>query len=203
MKRLAIFIICNVFLILPTSNSFAHAFVTDSFPKSNETVTAIPARVWIEFDGNLATLDGHDLNKLLVYDASGKRIDAGDFQVGGARLSVGVKHQASGKIRMSFRVVSEDGHPVEGEIIFKSSFVSAETSAATPTKKNLIDSKSKTKLSAVVKPKSSSKPAIAKPKDFPKESESALKEHLGHLIEFIVAGTAIFIWSRIRQRRNL
>ena len=42
-----------------------------------------------------------------------------------------------------------------------------------------------------------------KPKDFPKKPESALKEHLGHLIEFIVAGIAIFIWSRIRVRRNL
>ena len=188
--------------MFPTYSSFAHAFVTDSFPKSNATVTEIPSRVWVEFDGNLATLEGHDLNKLYVYDVSGKRIDAGDFLVGGARLSVGIKTQAGGNIRMSYRVVSEDGHPVEGEVIFKSSFVGTETSASSPAKKNSSDSKNQTKLPAVVKTTSSSKPAIAKPKDFPKKPESALKEHLGHLIEFIVAGIAIFIWSRIRLRRE-
>jgi methionine-rich copper-binding protein CopC len=198
MRKFLSLIFLGLLAYFSTYPSFAHAFVTDSFPKVNTSVSQIPDKVWIEFDGNLTVFEGHEVNKLYVYDSNGIRIDDGKFQTGGARISVGIIAQATGKIRMNYRVVSEDGHPVEGELFFTSTFpLKSETPRNLEASKasKMATIKSKVKSS----PKSDSLKTVSRPVESP---ENSLKEHLPHIIEFILAALMIFLWSLVRKYRN-
>jgi methionine-rich copper-binding protein CopC len=197
MKKLLNLLFTVFLLAIPTQSAFAHAFVTDSFPKVNTSVSQIPSRVWIEFDGNLAVFDGHEVNKLFVYDSNGNRIDDGKILVGGARISVGIKVQARGQIRMSYRVVSDDGHPVENELFFNSNFP---LESKTPESKSSANTKAPTNVIKVKEtPKASGDKSV---KIDTKKPESLLKEHLPHLIQFLFAAFLIFVWSLVRKKRN-
>ena len=102
----------------PTSAS-AHAILTNSFPAVNGEVPSIPAKVWLEFDGNLTQLVGKKINHIYLDDAQGKPISILKDYVGGARITAELKpSKITGRVRVSWRVVSEDGHPVTGQMFF-------------------------------------------------------------------------------------
>jgi methionine-rich copper-binding protein CopC len=62
---------------------------------------------------------GKNPNVITVTDSKKKRVDAGESLVGGARLSTRIKQGLKpGKYLVSYRVVSEDGHPVQGSFSF-------------------------------------------------------------------------------------
>lgn len=97
----------------------AHASYSDSNPKARSTISKLPKLVWVEFDGNLITIADKQTNFLTVKNRKGKELSNGKPFVGGARVSVNIKNRsATGKIRVSWRVVSEDGHPVSSSLTF-------------------------------------------------------------------------------------
>jgi len=100
-------------------NAGAHASYSDSNPKARSTISKLPKLVWVEFDGNLITIADKQTNFLTVKNRKGKELSNGKPFVGGARVSVNIKNRsATGKIRVSWRVVSEDGHPVSSSLTF-------------------------------------------------------------------------------------
>ena len=106
-------------LFLQPPSAWAHAQLSDSYPKNNAVLQSMPTEVWIEFDGNLTEIDGANVNTLLVRDTSGKELQASRATVAGARIITKISNATgTGKIIASYRVVSEDGHPVEGAISF-------------------------------------------------------------------------------------
>jgi copper resistance protein C len=97
----------------------AHASYSDSNPKARSTISKLPKLVWVEFDGNLITIADKQTNFLTVKNSKGKELSDGKAFVGGARVSVNIKDRsATGKIKVSWRVVSEDGHPVSSFFTF-------------------------------------------------------------------------------------
>ena len=73
----------------------------------------------MEFDGNLITIADKQTNFLTVKNSKGKELSEGKAFVGGARISVKIKDRnATGTIKVSWRVVSEDGHPVSSFLTF-------------------------------------------------------------------------------------
>ena len=106
-------------LILGAPNANAHAILTDAFPKPKSVVSALPQKIWVEFDGNLIVLTGKKTNYLLLTDSKGKTIPRLNSYVGGARLTIEIAPNAMiGKVIETWRVVSEDGHPVTGSTYF-------------------------------------------------------------------------------------
>ena len=102
-----------------TQGAHAHALVTSSVPAKNQIVKVLPSLVWIEFDGDLLSLDDKQIHKITVTNSRKKRVDIGGPIVGGARISTKLKAGLpAGKYFVSYRVVSEDGHPVEGSYSF-------------------------------------------------------------------------------------
>ena len=74
----------------------------------------------MEFDGNLIRIADKKTNYLTVKNSKGKELSDGKALVGGARISVKIKDRsATGTIKVSWRVVSEDGHPVSSFLTFK------------------------------------------------------------------------------------
>ena len=100
-------------------NANAHAQLTSSVPRKNQTIKVLPGLVWLEFDGNLLSFGDKQINRLTVTNAKKVRVDVGGSIVGGARISTKLKTGLPhGKYLVSYRIVSEDGHPVAGSYSF-------------------------------------------------------------------------------------
>ena len=112
-------VLISTSLILAPSWAEAHGQFVSSNPKANSTISKLPKLVWVEFDGNLITIADKQTNFLTVKNSKGKELSDGKAFVGGARISVNIKDRsATGKIKVSWRVVSEDGHPVSSFLTF-------------------------------------------------------------------------------------
>ena len=106
-------------LALIPSWAEAHGQFVSSNPKTGSTLSKLPKLVWVEFDGNLITIADKQANFLTVKNSKGRELSDGKAFVGGARVSVNIKDRsATGKIKVSWRVVSEDGHPVSSSLTF-------------------------------------------------------------------------------------
>ena len=208
MRRISITVLIFIGLLLfNNAAANAHAQSTDSFPKNRATLAKMPAQVWIEFDGNLTELEGADVNTLIVKDEAGRSLHVGTARVAGARIyaTVGVL-DATGRVTANYRVVSEDGHPVEGSIYFT---VTAESQPASP-----LPSHSSTVTTA---PEKVEEKQISEPSTEPTISANVTKEpvtssekhsdhnffqrHTTHFIEFAFGFAVIGIWFLLDRRR--
>jgi hypothetical protein len=58
-------------------------------------------------------------NQLIVSDASGNRIDSGNSSISGDSISTSINQTSpEGDYLVAFRIVSQDGHPIEGSFSF-------------------------------------------------------------------------------------
>jgi methionine-rich copper-binding protein CopC len=107
-------------LLLGTSEvAQAHGSFVTSNPKAKSKVSKLPKVVWVEFDGKLITIADKQTNFLTVKNSNGRVLSDGKAFVDGARISVNLKDRsATGKIKVSWRVVSEDGHRVSSFFTF-------------------------------------------------------------------------------------
>ena len=106
-------------LALIPSWAEAHGQFVSSNPKAGSTLSKMPKLVWVEFDGDLITIADKQTNFLTVKNSKGRELSDGKAFVSGTRVSVNIKDRsASGKIKVSWRVVSEDGHPVSSFLTF-------------------------------------------------------------------------------------
>ena len=97
----------------------AHGSFVSSNPKPKSIVSKLPKVIWVEFDGNLITIADKQTNFLTVKNRNGRVLCDGKAFVDGARVSVNLKNRsATSKVKVSWRVVSEDGHPVSSFFTF-------------------------------------------------------------------------------------
>jgi methionine-rich copper-binding protein CopC len=81
-----------------------------------------PSQVWIEFDGELQIIEGEVVNTLRVTDSTGLVVSSEEAVIEGAKISTQVSDQSVGGVfTVQYRIVSEDGHPVEGSYTFEAS----------------------------------------------------------------------------------
>jgi copper resistance protein C len=81
-----------------------------------------PSQVWIEFDGELQLIEGEVVNTLKVTDSTGLAVSSEEAVIEGAKISTQVSDQSVGGVfTVQYRIVSEDGHPVEGSYTFEAS----------------------------------------------------------------------------------
>jgi len=93
-----------------------------SFPDQFANVNPIPTEVWIEFSGDLQTLDGEAVNSLEVVDSTGIAVNFEDPIISGGRITTKVSGQsAPGVFTVKYRVVGDDGHVIEGDHTFNAS----------------------------------------------------------------------------------
>jgi methionine-rich copper-binding protein CopC len=113
------FALIGLFTILPMPLAQAHAVLVFSNPAIDAHLAVMPTTVEVEFDGNLISLGSAKTNVLSVEDSQGNQVDDGNTKVAGPLVTVGIKNpRATGLFTVSWRVVSSDGHPVEGSYQF-------------------------------------------------------------------------------------
>ena len=119
MKKLTTIIISVLLIFAGMQSADAHAQLSLSNPTKNQIVRTLPSLVWLEFDGDLLSFGDKQINTITVTNSKKKRVDIGGPIVGGARISTRLKANLSaGKYLVSYRIVSEDGHPVQGTYSF-------------------------------------------------------------------------------------
>ena len=93
-KTLVLFLVsCLAVLAIPSSS--AHVTIVSSFPEQFGNVNPIPTQVWIEFSGELQTLDGQAVNTLEVIDSTGIAVNYEDPMISGARITTKVSGQSA------------------------------------------------------------------------------------------------------------
>lgn len=114
---------CALFLIFPASPALAHDSLKSSSPAKNAQVSS-PKEIELEFTASVK------FPFVVLHDAAGKEIGLGEPRLDGPLVLADVPQPLPpGSYVLAWRVVSSDGHPIEGEIPFG---VRGSSSTATP-----------------------------------------------------------------------
>ncbi len=122
-------------LFVPISGAAGHASLTSSDPADGAELAVAPEEVTLTFSEELL----NELVEVSILDASGELVMATEAEQtpppGTAVMVPWPTDLPAGQYSVAFRVVSEDGHPVTGQVTFsyaETLAASEPTEAATP-----------------------------------------------------------------------
>ena len=115
MKKLLVLVI-SLFFIAPAS---ARTSLVSSTPESGAVLDEVPAEVRLKFNEDLLLVDSRNPNRIEVVNGIGQVV-SGMTVVEGPEIftALDLSFEPSGEYSVKYRVVSADGHPVEGEYQF-------------------------------------------------------------------------------------
>ncbi|MDG9675815.1 copper resistance protein CopC [Micromonospora sp. DH14] len=104
-----------VALLIPASPAWAHNTLRSAAPVQESTLSSAPTEIVLEFVERLDPT----FTTIVLTDAAKRKVPTGDPVVGGAKGSVQVSEALpNGTYTVAYRVVSTDGHPVQGSYPF-------------------------------------------------------------------------------------
>ena len=116
-KKILVCAIASLFAFPITA--FAHGEMVQATPAAGSNVLTAPQDVSIEFDGKLQTIGNAVVNLITVTDNQGQIISSPTSVVEGSKISTRLQlTDITGLVSVHYRIVSEDGHPVEGDYSF-------------------------------------------------------------------------------------
>ncbi|TRZ73972.1 MAG: copper resistance protein CopC [Streptomycetaceae bacterium] len=119
-KKILVLFAAVLLSLSSTSLAFAHGDVVSSSPAADSTLIAAPTKISIEFDGKLQTIGNAQVNSITVTDNHGQIISNPQSVVDGTKISNRLLlTDVTGLVSVHYRIVSEDGHPVEGDYSFR------------------------------------------------------------------------------------
>ncbi|MDI3328537.1 MAG: copper resistance protein CopC [Alicyclobacillaceae bacterium] len=122
-----------LFGVLAPAVAWAHAYLVKAAPAPNSILLAPPERIQLWFSEPVESQFAH----IEVLGPDGKRVASGPLTVDpadGTSLVLLLKEKSkNGTCTVHWRVVSADGHPVEGNFVFSVGVVSAEPAAGKET----------------------------------------------------------------------
>ncbi len=99
--------------------AFAHGAMVQATPAVDSNVFTAPTEVSIEFEGKLQIIGDTKVNSIEVTDSQGRLISSPASLVEGNKISTKLQlTDITGLVSVHYRIVSEDGHPVEGDYSF-------------------------------------------------------------------------------------
>nr|WP_225853827.1 copper resistance CopC family protein [Micromonospora sp. AMSO31t] len=102
-------------LLVPAAPAAAHNSLRAASPAADARLTAPPARVTLEF---LQTVDPA-FTTIVLSDAQRRKVPTGDAAIAAATVTVPITGTLpNGAYTVAYRVVSADGHPVQGSYGF-------------------------------------------------------------------------------------
>ena len=119
MKATRILIAASLILAVTTTPAIAHTKLLTSDPAAGSLVESWPTEISLTFDEDLISVGDEKSNFLVVNNAVGDQISADDEVLTGSQIKVSLDpNTVTGPVLVYYRVVSADGHPVEGEYSF-------------------------------------------------------------------------------------
>jgi len=184
-KRVSIGLLALLLFSISNSySSYAHSSMIEQIPKGNATITEMPQEVKLIFDEEL--LDLGSGNSVIVRNPDGKEVTTGATKLLSSNISRDLTASTMpGKYSVSYRVVSADGHVVEGTYQF------------------LLKTKSESKSSTPVAVPSESETALPKviTTNHIKNTEGFFLHHRDHIILGTLALLVIGIWAYASRRK--
>ena len=115
MKKLLVLLL-SLFFLAPAS---AHTSLVSATPESGAILSEVPAEVRLKFNESLLLIDSKNPNRIEVINVVGQVV-SGMTIVEGPEIytALDLSFEPSGEYTVKYRVVSADGHPVEGEYQF-------------------------------------------------------------------------------------
>jgi methionine-rich copper-binding protein CopC len=99
--------------------AMAHTKLLLATPDIASQIDSWPASVTLEFDEELQNLGDEKANFVVVNNAVGDQVSETDEVISGNTITVTLSaNEVKGPVLVYYRVVSSDGHPVEGEYKF-------------------------------------------------------------------------------------
>lgn len=116
-KKILVCTIASLFAFPITA--FAHGEMVQATPAVDSNVLTAPQDISIEFDGKLQTIGNAVVNLITVTDNQGQVISSPTSVVEANKISTRLLlTDITGLVSVHYRIVSEDGHPVEGDYSF-------------------------------------------------------------------------------------
>ena len=117
-------------VVISAAPASAHASLVRATPADGATLTSAPSQVVLQFDDPIST----SFATLVVTGPDGHDVTTGKPSVSGSTLTGDLEGGLPpGAYRTAFRVVSDDGHPVTGQLRFTLRLpATAAPSASTP-----------------------------------------------------------------------
>ncbi len=169
----------------------AHDELIASDPADGTTVSALPPELTLTFSS--FPLDEPGATLLEVTDAAGADLAVGEPVVDGTAVTQALEGDVSGEVTVVWKVVSSDGHPIDGELRFE--VAGAATSSPTP--------ESVTTPPATAEPSATETATPAADDDNDNDNASVLPWALGGiLVVAAIAAVAYLLGSRARRRRS-
>ncbi|MFC5996162.1 copper resistance protein CopC [Pseudonocardia hispaniensis] len=114
-RALAIALVAGLALLLGAGPALAHAQLLGSDPADGASLSTGPSTVTIRFSDRMQP----GFNTLTVIGPDDAHYETGDVIVEGTSVSIAVHPLGpAGVYRIGYRVVSDDGHPVQGSTSF-------------------------------------------------------------------------------------
>ncbi len=121
MKKIASVISGLLFALTFAPASWGHAELKSSNPVKGTTLEVMPSTISVTFNEALMILGNEQINTLALRDPFNEDVSLSEINISGDTISAAVRLGSallSGEYRIIYRVVSADGHPIEGEVPF-------------------------------------------------------------------------------------
>ncbi|MEV4688035.1 copper resistance CopC family protein [Microbacterium sp. LWH3-1.2] len=112
----AALLIASGMVLAAASPASAHDELLGSDPTADSTLEALPAQLTLTFSAEIADDEGASIVE--VTDAAGTSLAGGTPIVRDNVLTQPLAGDASGAVKVLWKVVSSDGHPISGEFTF-------------------------------------------------------------------------------------
>lgn len=113
---LIIAVLAGFAIALVASPAWAHDELVGSDPAAGSQIDELPAEITLTFSAVLMNETG--ATEVVVTDATGADLTAGDPTLDGTRVIQPVSGDAAGVVTVIWRVVSSDGHPISDTFSF-------------------------------------------------------------------------------------
>lgn len=180
--------------LLPALPAAAHDELVSTDPAADAVLDALPPQITFSYSADVLPDAGATVVE--VTDVSGASLTDGAPQVSGTDVTQALAGTASGVVSVKWRVVSSDGHPIDGEFAFTVP-AAAPTPTATPSATPTATATPTTTASAA--PTASDQPTAAPAAEA--SAASPLPWILLAVALVIVAGVLVYVFAS-RGGRN-
>nr|WP_263323212.1 copper resistance CopC family protein [Neobacillus sp. Marseille-Q6967] len=96
------------------TNVSAHSHLEDSTPQNGEVLTESASNITLTFETNIEAT-----STFTLLDAEGKTVTLPEVQINGSQLGAQLEtNLPNGAYTIHWKIIGEDGHPLEGDIPF-------------------------------------------------------------------------------------
>lgn len=178
-------------LLIPALPAAAHDELIGTDPAPGAVLETLPEQITLSYSADVLTDAGATV--IEVTDAAGTALTDGAPEVSGSEVTQALAGPASGTVTVQWRVVSSDGHPIDGEFAF-----SVPESTPTPTPSATPSASATAAASEAASPAATSEVTIPLESDAP---ASPLPWILLVVALVIVAGVLVYVFAS-RGPRN-